>query len=497
MTKKRVDIVVTEKGANKAARGLKRVDGAMGAMAKSAALYVGGAAALIGMIKKSVDAFGVQEQAEKRLETALGGVNKSLLAQASALQQVSTFGDEAILGVQASIAAFTDDEEAIKKATKATLDMAAATGMDLKAAGDLVAKSLGSSTNALSRYGIEVTGAVGSSERLDTLTANIADKFEGQAAAAADTMAGSMAQAKNAMGDAAEVVGGALAPAITVLAKGIKGATELLFGLNTEIDKLERKSRESTQWTWERAKANKRLTEQWKELEKQAKILAPIDEEMRDLQIDTNIHLAENIELIETQASVVNDLSYNFDAAYDAAGRFSDAMVQSIIYGQDLGDAFKSAAKAIAVDMISAYIKNKLISSTTLAATVAESIAAAKVIAAAWATPASLAATATAGASAISGQAALASSIAASKAIAAFAKGGDFVTNGPQLILVGDNPGGRERVQVTPESSPNINGPSGVTVNFYGDFIGDEEMIERKLIPGINRAVSQGRASLA
>jgi len=32
--------------------------------------------------------------------------------------------------------------------------------MDLAGAADLVSKTLGSSTNALSRYGIEVTGAV-------------------------------------------------------------------------------------------------------------------------------------------------------------------------------------------------------------------------------------------------------------------------------------------------------------------------------------------------
>ena len=32
----------------------------------------------------------------------------------------------------------------------------------------------------------------------------------------------------------------------------------------------------------------------------------------------------------------------------------------------------------------------------------------------------------------------------------AFARGGDFITNGPQEILVGDNPGGRERVTIKP-----------------------------------------------
>ena len=54
---------------------------------------------------------GVQEQAEKSLEVALGKRSQALLDQASALQKVTTFGDEAIIGVQASLAAFLDSEE--------------------------------------------------------------------------------------------------------------------------------------------------------------------------------------------------------------------------------------------------------------------------------------------------------------------------------------------------------------------------------------------------
>lgn len=41
-----------------------------------------------------------------------------------------------------------------------------------------------------------------------------------------------------------------------------------------------------------------------------------------------------------------------------------------------------------------------------------------------------------------------------------YARGGDFVTNGPHLMLVGDNPGGQEHVSVTPTSSPNFEGPN-------------------------------------
>jgi hypothetical protein len=37
----------------------------------------------------------------------------------------------------------------------------------------------------------------------------------------------------------------------------------------------------------------------------------------------------------------------------------------------------------------------------------------------------------------------------------AYAQGGDFITNGPQKIIVGDNPGGRERVTIKPLSSKN------------------------------------------
>lgn len=48
---------------------------------------------------------------------------------------------------------------------------------------------------------------------------------------------------------------------------------------------------------------------------------------------------------------------------------------------------------------------------------------------------------------------------AAAGAVQRLAEGADFVTQGPQLVMVGDNPGGQERVQVTPLTSPNINGP--------------------------------------
>ena len=74
-----------------------------------------------------------------------------------------------------------------------------------------------------------------------------------------------------------------------------------------------------------------------------------------------------------------------------------------------------------------------------------------------------------------------------------YAKGGDFVTAGPQTIIVGDNPGGRERVSVTPLSSPNIAGPQGGSVNisFSGNVL-SQDFIEDEAIPMIKEAVRRG-----
>ena len=76
-----------------------------------------------------------------------------------------------------------------------------------------------------------------------------------------------------------------------------------------------------------------------------------------------------------------------------------------------------------------------------------------------------------------------------------FAQGGNFETAGPQMIMVGDNPGGRERVQVTPLSSPNIAGPQGgggsITVNVSGNVL-SQDFVEGELAENIKEAIRRG-----
>ncbi len=165
----------------------------------------------IGIATSSIGRFvaltAEQELAEKKLEAALGFTNQGLLDYASSLQRSSVFGDEAILTAQALLAAFIKDEEQLKLATKATLDLAAAKGMDLNAAADLIGKSIGSSTNALSRYGIEVEGAVGSTQRLESATSSISRLYGGQALQQSLTLSGAMKSLANTFGDFQEKIG--------------------------------------------------------------------------------------------------------------------------------------------------------------------------------------------------------------------------------------------------------------------------------------------------
>jgi len=226
---KKLNIKIKTKGAKKSEREIKGVDSKLKSLGKSAMVAAGGffaARGLINAFKSVIDLAGKQELAETKLEAAIGRTSQTLLDYAKSLQQSTMYGDEATIEAMAMLGAFTDNEEEIKLLTKATLDLAAAKGFDLVSAADLVGKSFGSTTNALTRYGIVVEGAVGGTERLKTLTENTAKLFGGQATAQAKTMAGSIEQMKNAVGDAGEAIGELLSPAVIGVANAVKMMAE-------------------------------------------------------------------------------------------------------------------------------------------------------------------------------------------------------------------------------------------------------------------------------
>ena len=188
----------------------------------------------------SVKAFDTQAKAETKLLTALKGreeVQKRLIAQAKELQTKTLFGDEETIAAQAMLATMGLEEQAISRLIPLVQDMATAKGMDLVQAADLVAKSVGSSTNALSRYGITITGAVGSQERLNTATEALNKAFGGQAEAISKVGLGPLTQLKNILGDLSEDIGKIILPTINELAKDIKELALKFDGLSDSTKK--------------------------------------------------------------------------------------------------------------------------------------------------------------------------------------------------------------------------------------------------------------------
>ena len=223
----------------KASRSFKKMGKSMQRVGKTMSMSL--TLPLVAFAAASVKAFDVQAKAEAKLRTALKGNEaafKSLKKQAQELQKVTLFGDEQTMAAQSMLASMGLEEEAIKRLTPLIQDMATAKGMDLKAAADLVAKSVGSSTNALSRYGIQIEGAVGSSQRLDSAVNALSGQFLGQSKAAAEAGAGGLTQLKNSFGDLMETVGQMLMPVLTKLMDKIKAGVEWFTSLNGKTKKI-------------------------------------------------------------------------------------------------------------------------------------------------------------------------------------------------------------------------------------------------------------------
>lgn len=219
----------------RAQKGFKRTARQLKSIGKSMSMSL--TAPLTAFAAASVSAFNTQAKAEAKLRTALGdnkAAFESLTEQARELQKITLFGDEETIAAQSFLAQMGLQEEAIKRLIPLIQDMATAKGMSLSSAADLVAKSVGSSTNALSRYGIQIEGAVGSTERLDSAVNALTLQFDGQAKAAAEAGTGSLKQLQNTIGDLMEDIGQMLMPIIQKLVDKIQIGVDKFKNLSDE-----------------------------------------------------------------------------------------------------------------------------------------------------------------------------------------------------------------------------------------------------------------------
>jgi hypothetical protein len=228
-------------------------------------------------IKTSIQGYMDQQDAEAALLEAMNGrmdAMKRLSQQASELQEKTRFGDDETIKAQATLAMMIGaNESAIHKLMPAVQDMATGLKMDLNAAAQLVGKTLASSTNALARYGIQVEGVVGSSERLDSLLGNLNKKFKGQAEAAGETLRGSLVRLKNVWGDFNETLWGG-EKAISNYIIAVNSLVNLFTSLGVQIKLAREESIKYGEWIednpnfWQRLFSGAEKDDPFKKLEK-------------------------------------------------------------------------------------------------------------------------------------------------------------------------------------------------------------------------------------
>lgn len=186
---------------------------------------------------KFVEAYGNQREAVAKLDTALSnldgvqeGASKRLQNLASEMQKVTTYGDEQIITMQALLANYGLNENAITQLTPKILDMAAATGTDLNTAAMALGRTLSTGTiGTLTRYGINVDEAAFKSDALGTVVKALGNQFGGVAKSVAGEPLGAIKQMQNAVGDLMEVIGELISRPLTIVIGKIQEFAQYLI----------------------------------------------------------------------------------------------------------------------------------------------------------------------------------------------------------------------------------------------------------------------------
>lgn len=198
--------------------------------------------AISGLLVKSIAEYQQQEQAVNSLNRALVNsglyskeVSDAYIKQSEALAQLTLFGDDQILQAQSQFSMQARGIQLTQEQTRAILDFAQAQGIDAAQAAEVVGKSVGTATNALSRYGIEVNKNATEAQKLDQVMAGLNAKFGGQASAATQGL-GSITQLNKAVGELFESIGAKLAPQVSYLAKVLTDVTTNIGSSTPTLD---------------------------------------------------------------------------------------------------------------------------------------------------------------------------------------------------------------------------------------------------------------------
>tara|TARA_R100001594_G_scaffold22911_2_gene44510 strand:+ start:1582 stop:3300 length:1719 start_codon:yes stop_codon:yes gene_type:complete len=560
-------IEVQTRGANKSKKQINGVSNGLKNMAKQAAIAAGsyfGARMLLDAVKTSIDLFAKQELAEKKLEAVLkstkqaaGLTSRELTNMASALQRVTTFGDEAIIEAQALMLTFTKiGKEVMPDTIETVLNMSEAMGVGLKEQVIQLGKALNdpiTGVTALQRVGVTLSDTqkkqikdfmevndVASAQGV--ILGELETQFGGAARAAADTLSGSLKQLSNAFGDLQEELGSTFADEIETTTTTV---TDFLTTITTnlKLNQLEAQltsgayQNMSTQAKIAFEEQTKALLESQIQFEKTNPFVSKLIDGLKNVGENADAFLpapAKALLQLSDSLGLTTEVTEDFfQVNEEKVGEYqnsideSDARIQKLKESiVELNDVNKTSTEIIEDNTEALEIKKKAEEAASLAMeqSARQAVSDLQVIAQEYPKAQKVAKAAAIGQTifdtyrsaqgaytsfATSPQAAtnpilyqaLGIAAASTAVVAGLARvqsirkaqyGADFVTDGPQMMMVGEG-SGPERVQVTPLSDPNIDGPQGqgITLNIQGNVL-HESFVEDNIIPQIREGLRLG-----
>jgi len=172
-------------------------------------------AAVATFFKETIRAAMEQEDALNRLTGAMeiqGTATQELITLyqnlAKSLQETTRYSDEAIMQtMQQMVSLGKIGPENMERATRAALDLSAATGRDLTSATLAIAKAAAGSTSGLARYGIVIDENISKGEKFNKTLEYVEKHFGGMAQRDVNTFSGAVAKLGNSWGEVMEELG--------------------------------------------------------------------------------------------------------------------------------------------------------------------------------------------------------------------------------------------------------------------------------------------------
>ena len=568
------DLGLTQKGMERLRGSTQKLRRSIGAFRNNLLLISFTLGAVVRASEELVKSYRKQVEAEALLTRGLKNVagvskdaSKNLMALASSLQKVTTFGDEQIIMAQAQLATFQLTDDTIAHLTERMLDMSVGSQTDLISTAKMLGKAFTGQASALSRAGVVIdktslkqAQANGPTAEALFLLEQLDNNYKGLSKSLAQTPLGELDQLKLRLGDVNEELGKMSLPiqtwwtdfklslAETTVFTGVW--LEEIKKINPQVDAISVGIFKAFGRAQERLK---KFKEDIKKAGDPATVTSP-EQEKRNIQLEKEINILTGIELLYTKTNAIrrSDLSIQVEQRkisaerqalqeLDANGLINEIelkkkLLELKIQDLEIEGQLAEQQQALRAETInnlsgvtSAWEENmkqrqdadlKRLRNTTrykmadseqqkkmeneeltrykneaavrfrIEQGISLSSIYMKTAEAVAKSIALLPATLGSPLKEINfGLGMAQAALVLGQKPPAFALGGDFVTSGPQMIMVGDNPGGQERVQVTPLSSqPGPDAPSGngMTINISAPLV-DETVID-SIIPAIERA---------